>query len=250
MKYPIALLFAGCTLATADQRPPEARVDDREVVTWDGLNRDALTRADVRGTASSIGLTLQEIERLSPERLAEVTESYRVLSVNCPYTRASMLLPLALHKVVMGIGVDRMDPLVQRDWANLQRGLTTHVAVLTALGGDLALPVPGDYLYGLPDALLVDRDTLLASPDPIADTMPLILEITPLAEQLDAPATERIERSRQDVDSAIGQATMGLHLGGWENALRRIEPFVDDPDDRAQVRAMIDALSSWGSQGC
>jgi len=41
---------------------------------------------------------------------------------------------------------------------------------------------------------------------------------------------------------------MGVVLGGWENALRRVEPFVDDPADRATIRAMIDAMSSWGSQ--
>lgn len=248
MKYTVILLalISGCTFATANEHP---LVDASLVVTSDGLDREALTRADVRGTARSIELTLQDIERLSPKRRAAVAESYRVLSVNCPYTRASMQLPLALHKVVMSIEPDRLDPLVQRDWANLQRGLTTHVAVIEALGGDLASPAPGDHLHGA-EALLLDRATLDASLDPIAAIMPLIDEITPLVHTLDGPNTERIEKSRQDVDQAIGQATLGLHLGGWENALRRVEPFVVDAEHKARVLGMIEALSAWGSQGC
>jgi hypothetical protein len=239
-------LLGGCTLATANETAP-ATCSDTPI---QGLDREELTRVDVRGTARSIELTLQDIERLSPERRAEVVEAYRVLSVNCPFTRASMQLPFALHDVVIEIDAGAMDPLVQRDWANLQRGLTTHVAVVRALGGDLALPAPGDHLYGLGDALLVDRDALLDSPDPIAATMPLIGEITNLGRQLDGLASERIEVSRHEVDSAIGQATLGLHLGGWENALRRIEPFVHETHNRARIEAMIEALSSWGSQGC
>jgi len=250
--YNIALLalFTACTIATAEGPGHAVRAPPSQVVSWDGLDRDELTRADVRGTARSIALTLQDIEALTPERRAAVTESYRVLSVNCPYTRASMMLPLALHAEVMGIDAHGLHPLVQRDWANLQRGLTAHVAVVAALGGDLASPEPGDHLFGAGPELLADRHALLASPDPIGRTWPLVRAISFLVNGLDGPTTERIELARQEVDKAVGQATMGLHLGGWENALRKIEPFVDDDVVRGRIQRMIEVSSHWGSQGC
>ena len=214
------------------------------------LDREGLIRADVRGTARVTELVLADVQRLDPQRRKEVVEAYRVLSVNCPFTRAAMLLPFALHKTVQGIGIDNIDGLVQREWASLEQGLTTHVAVLTALGVDLAMPMPGDHLLGIGDALLIDRATLLASPDPIAAAMPLIDGITPVARSIDDTVGQHIQENREKVDAAIGQATLGLHLGGWENALRKIEPFVLFEEDAAKVRRMIEAIQAWGAQGC
>ena len=214
------------------------------------LDRDTLTRVDVRGTATAIGLTLQDIERLTPERRARLVANYRVLAANCPYTRASLLLPQALHQVVQGLDVDQLDPLVHHQLADLKRGLATHVAVLDALEVDLAAPQPGDHLHGLPDDILIDRSTLESSDDPIAAIAPLIEQVNPLAEQLHGDALERVETHRQQAEVLLGQASMGVTLGAWESALRRIEPFVQDEAAAEDVRRLIDISRAWGVQGC
>ena len=172
MNHPIPLLLAllaGCSLADADEATPIP------VRTWDGLTLQELSRVDVRGTVRSIEVILEDVQALSPQQRAEAAESLRVLSVTCPYTRASLQLPIALHRGVVDVDIDHIDGFVQRDWAYLWRGLTAHVAVLDALGVDLPQPTPGDYLYGKGDAtMMVDRSTLGAAVDAVEATVPLV----------------------------------------------------------------------------
>ena len=44
-----------------------------------------------------------------------------------------------------------------------------------------------------------------------------------------------------------GQAwTLGLHLAGWHDALRRVEPFTKDAETRDQIGAMMALLDAYG----
>ena len=40
--------------------------------------------------------------------------------------------------------------------------------------------------------------------------------------------------------------TLGMQLGGWHDALRRVQPFVTDPVAAAEVGAKIDLLDAYG----
>lgn len=40
---------------------------------------------------------------------------------------------------------------------------------------------------------------------------------------------------------------LGLELGGWHDALRRIEPFVTDPDVRDRIAEMNAVLEAYGA---
>ncbi len=261
-------LVALCGACSAVGGAPEAAapgsfVEPGPAALAHELAGDDLVRADVRGTVASIEHVAALVEAMDPEARAAASESLRLLSVSCPYTRAALQLPFALKAVVVGVEVDRLDPFVQRDWAYLQRGLTAHVAVLEALGVDLAAPGPSDPLHVAQPGLMVDRDTLLASADPLVVTAPLIGAFTALAEQLDEPTRRRIELHSDRVETATGIVrpcprgpwaefpgqpwTLGMHLGGWHDALRRVQPFVGDPEVAERIAAMIDLLDAHGA---
>ena len=40
--------------------------------------------------------------------------------------------------------------------------------------------------------------------------------------------------------------TLGMQLGGWHDALRRVAPFVEEPEVKAQIDAMIAVLDAYG----
>ena len=221
----------------------------------------AMIRADVRGTAASIAQVEAELGALSPDERAQVAASLRTLSVSCPYTRSALLLPFALSEAVMAIPAERLDRLVQHDWLTLQEGLATHVAVLSALGVSLPSPLPGDPLHQ-PGAAMLDRDALLAAGDPLGEAAQRVAAIPVLAGQLDEAARAEIDWHSDRVEALTGvvrpcprgpwalqpgQAwTLGLHLAGWHDALRRVEPFAKDAETRNQIGAMMALLDAYG----
>ena len=40
--------------------------------------------------------------------------------------------------------------------------------------------------------------------------------------------------------------TLGMQLGGWHDALRRMQPFDTDPEVAARIDAMIETLEAYG----
>ncbi len=230
-------------------------------LTADGLTADELSHEDVRGAATSMALIAKAIQQLPPAAKAEATESLRFLTVNCPYTRSAMQLAFALHAVVMAIEPERFDPLVRGDWQYLQQGLTTHVELLEALGVELAPPAQGDYLEGRAPRLMVSRDDVRAAEDPIAVTAALVHAIPELIKQIDAPTNALIGRHSDRVESSTGVArpcsrgpwaalpgqpwTLGMQLGDWHDALRRVEPFTKDAKVAAQLAAMRAVLGTY-----
>jgi hypothetical protein len=227
----------------------------------DDLQPTDLVRVDVRGTATSIATIAERIAALPPEQAAEAAESLRILSVNCPYTHVALQLPFALHHVVMGISPADLEPFIQTDWAYLQQGLTTHVAVLHALGVNLSIPRPGDVLYSPDQPQLLRRDTLLSTHDPLSSTSSLIDSLTTLAGQIDEPTKLLIDLHSARVEEVTGIVrtcprgpwavlpghpwTLGIQLGGWHDALRRIEPFIEDPHHAGKIDAMLDLMGRY-----
>ena len=189
----LLVLLVGCGLSDSSNGAPPEAIAPASTAALDAPTADALSRLDVRGTAESMGMIAETVRALSPERKAQAGESLRILSVNDPYTRSALQLPFALHKVVMGIDSASLDPLIQSDWEYLTAGLTSHVAVLDALGVDLSEPVLGDSLFGRYPAVMVSRDTLLAGDDPIGATASLLGEVPALAERIDAPTMHIID---------------------------------------------------------
>ncbi len=238
-------LLAGCGVAGADERP-SAAPPPAEAVRFGEPDQ-----VDVRGTVRSIELQQRRVSALSPDQRAAVAESMRILSVNCPFTRAAMQLPFALHQAASSVDPDRIDPLVYTDWQYLRHGLATHVAVLDALGVDLAQPAPGDHLHGRREGTAIDRRALAAASDPVTATATLVEQITLLVDQIDEPTMDAIRLHTDRVSDTIEHPwTLGRQLGGWENALRRVEPFAADLETQAQIRQMITTLARFGEQGC
>jgi hypothetical protein len=259
------VMLAGCDVDPASAPPTRApaylplTADDFGA---DGFSVDDLSRVDVRGTATSIAMIARDVKQLSPEDRALAAESLRILSVNDPYTRSALQLPFALQIAVMDIPAASVGSFAHRDWEYLQAGLTTHVAVLESLGVDLPEPVEGDHLYGGEHGSMVDRDTLAVSDDPIRATSLLIDEITAFAARVDEPTSELISLHSDRVEMATGVGrpcprspftvfpgqpwTLGMQLGGWHDALRRVEPFVLDPEVKGQIGAMNALFDGYG----
>jgi hypothetical protein len=211
--------------------------------------------------APDIDAVAATVQGLPAAARDEAAASLRTLSVSDPYTRAALQLPFALNVALADLPATAFDPVARQEWLSLQAGVATHVAVLEALGVDLPAPGPGEPLFGsgLP---LPDLDTLRATDDPVATTAELVDGIVTVARRSDGPTRARIEAASDRVERATGIArpcprgphaavpghpwTLGMNLGGWHDALRRVEPFAKDPATRERVSAMIDALDHFG----
>ncbi|MEZ4449603.1 MAG: hypothetical protein R3B09_08990 [Nannocystaceae bacterium] len=264
----LPLLF-GCDAAALDPGPaPDPREAATEVAPADPpaeLSLAELSRVDARGTHAAISVIAAKIAALDDDARAEAAASLRALSVRCPYTRAAMQLPFALQAAVAAIDAEQLDPLVRGDWDHLQRGLAAHVELLRGLGVDLPAPAPGDPLHDAAPGLMLDRDALLASDDPLAATARLVGAITTIAQGLDPSLAAELDRHSDRLEAITGVErpcprgpwavlpghpwTLGMQLGGWHDALRRVAPFVEDPAARADVEAMIDALDRYAEAG-
>lgn len=241
------LMLAGCSLVPAADASP---VPDDAVE--DGLDIFELSRADVRGTRQAIAMIAQTVDALSPAERAEAAASLRFLVANCPYTRSALMLPIALDAAVSDTDIGRPVAYARWDWGFLQEGLAIHVAVLDALEVALPAPAPGDALYGHPAA--ISREAVLAADDPIAAVAPMVDSIVEIAAQIDGPTADAIARHSARVEHLTGIVrpcprgpwsvmpgqpwTLGLQLGGWHDALRRIEPTVDAPAIEEMIAVM------------
>lgn len=227
-------------------------------VRVDGLDIHELSRVDVRGTRQAITLISQSVDALSPAQRAEAAASLQFLVANCPYTRSALMLPVALHAAAREASVGHAPMYAQWDWAFLQEGLATHVAVLDALGVTFSAPQPGDALFGY--ASVIDQQALLAADDPIAAMAPFIEDITVIAADIDRPTADAIERHSARVERATeivrpcprgpwsvmpGQPwTLGMQLGGWHDALRRLAPAAEDAERLGEMVALLDGYSA------
>ena len=123
-------------------------------MTWFAL----LLGSPAFGGGPSITQVAESVRGLSTDERAEASAALQSLTVNDPYTRAAMQIPLALHHAVHGIDAKTLDPRAQKEWRALQAGLETHVAVLDAL--EVRLPEPGssDALDGWDDRMHTRRE--------------------------------------------------------------------------------------------
>ena len=199
-----------------------------------------LSRVDVRGTTASIVEIASTIDALAPERRAEAVASLAFLVANDPYTRAAIQVPATLHSVVASIPSERLDPFVRNDWETLQEGLAVHVALLASLGADVKAPLGVDVMAGVIAKLPVQAERLDAS---------MLAQIAQHSDRMETATNVIRPCPRGPWAIAPGQPwTLGMQLGGWHDALRRIEPFVTDPDVHAQVTGLIQVLDAYGTE--
>ncbi|MEZ4316250.1 MAG: hypothetical protein R3F61_02050 [Myxococcota bacterium] len=220
---------------------------------------------DLAETTRSIESIARQVRDLPPERRASAAEALRFLSVSCPYTRSALQIAFTLHAVVRTVPPEKVgsrDSHIRDDWADLQHGLATHVAVLEALGVDLPLPRPTDPL-AVPGLILVDRTRLDSHADPIGTTRSLVRAVPATLARIDTATMLEIERQSAAVEEATGVVrpcprgpwaplpgqpwTLGLELGGWHHTLVRIAPAIDDPAIRADVYEMIALLDTYAA---
>lgn len=102
-------------------------------------------------------------------------------------------------------------------------------------------------------AALLLLATATAAPD--IDAVAATVRALPATDRDEEAASDRVERAtgisrpcpRGPHAAVPGHPwTLGMNLGGWHDALRRVEPFAKDPATRDRVSAMIDALDHFG----
>lgn len=236
----------------AEAAPMLAAQETAAPATFDGLSLNALTRIDPRGTARSARIVLDTLGELTPAERREAAEAVRVLQVTCPFNRASVQLPLAMHAVISKTDPAELDPLIRSDWEYLQTGLESHVAVLDLLGADLPIPTEDDYLYGrlFPDAPLT-RAQLAASDDPIAATLPLLASIRFVVDSYPPEATERIDRNTAVLSGPTAdQWPLNNQILAWRDGLERMQPFLKDAGRKREVSRILAALDEYAGLHC
>ena len=249
----LALVSCASVEPVAEAAPMLAAKEDpiqdhpTPVVTWDGLTIEELPHVDVRGTARSTQVILDIVRSQPADQRQAAADSLKVLQVTCPYNRASVQLPIALHLTVQKTEAGHLDPLIQKDWEYLQQGLADHVAILDALGADLPAITEEDYLYGklFPDGPMT-RAELEAKADPVGATMPLLSSIRFVVDDYPAPVKESIDAHFARVDAGTGlQWNLKRQIIGWRAALQKMEPFLQDEARKKQVAQMIYAMDEY-----
>jgi hypothetical protein len=204
----------------------------------------------VTDTVAQVERLLAQVKQLDPVERARVSEAVAELAVNCPFTRLSMQLTLALHQEVMAEHTC-LGPGLGEDWAQLQRGLTAHVELLDLLGVDLPEPALGDHLHGAGFGVIVDRKTLAASPDPFELSRPLQDAVGGLVDTFSDDTLARMDRAR-----AVGELTLhrpisfGNELRGWTSALQQLDTRQLGPHARPKLDRMLEVLEAFADQGC
>lgn len=242
----LALLAAGSATPPAPSAAPSV---------------EALSRLDARGTATAMKRIADTVAALPEADRAAARDHLRWLQVSDPYTRAAFTLPLALEAEVRRIPADTLPRWVQSEWSHLQAGLRDHVAVLDLLGVDLPPPAPGDALGGQGSPFAIDRRTLETSRQPVGLAGRLLGAIPGVTPRFTAEAQQALVAHADAVEALTGVRrpcprgpwadlpghpwTLGMQLAGWHDALRRVEPFVEDAHDRARVKGMIALLDGW-----
>ncbi len=233
--------------ATAAQ-PPEPedcpQVGDHGCVT--GPNSGAFSQDDLRAATSLAQSHLSTIQSLEKDQRQQAGESLELLTANSLFTRSAVQVPLVLHQAVMQVDSQELGPEMQEDWRLLQAGLSAHVATLDAMGVILGAPVSGQHLHGL--ELAKTREQVLFGAAPLGDTLNLVAAIPPTLPQ---PYLDIERFHTHQVDRITGQPwTLNNHTRAWHSALRRVEPAMSNPQDKASVNAMIRLLDAYFGQGC
>lgn len=243
----VLLILLACGDATG-----ETAALENPVPTWDGLTLDELVQVDVRGTTRATEIVLAEVQGLSATDRRDAARALAKLQVTCPYNRASVQLPIALHQAVSRFDETHLDPVARSDWRYLERGLAAHVAILDALGADLPLPAEGDYLHGklYPDAPKT-RAEIEQADDPVALTLPLLASIPFVVNDYDAATYEAIGVELAAVEARTAhQWPLDQHLMGWRSALTRIQPFVQGSEQYQEISYMIYAIDTYMGLSC
>jgi hypothetical protein len=246
----LSAVLAGCSFADAGQRRAVPFVEPAS--PNDDVPFDELVYVDVRGATQAMEMVRDQVRALDPSARTEVAESMNFLARNCPYTRASIQLPRAMHQVFVETPLGSIDALAQSDWEYFRRGLTAHVDTHAAMGVALPLPESGDYLFrAAPQPWLVDEQALRGAANPMVPTESLLAQVDDLVEGIDESTMEGIRFHTGRVDHHIGHSwTLSNHLQGWREALLKIEPHLTEPEAQAKVRQMLEALDRYGRQGC
>lgn len=256
MRFTTPLLLLGLCACSSDLQPlttaeasaaaPEdcPQASDHGCVT--GPNSGAFSQDDLRAASTLAERHLSTIQGMDAAQRQQAGESLELLTANSLFTRAAVQLPLVLDQAVSGIDPKDLSPELQEDWRLLAAGLRAHVATLDAMGVRLGAPVSGQHLHGL--ALAKTREQVLFGADPLGDTLSLVAAIPPTLPQ---PYLDIERFHTQQVDRITGQPwTLNNHTRAWHSALRRVEPAMRKPQDKAAINAMIRLLDAYFEQGC
>lgn len=202
------------------------------------------------------------IAALPPAQRDEASAALRILTANCPYTRAAMLLPYVLSDAVEEVSSAAFDPEGRRDLEALRDGLALHVATLDALQVQVTRPGPNDVLYARMPAALPDLASLQRADDPVAEMAYSIGQITPIARTIDTATEARLDTFSARVEAATEVArpcprgpwavspghpwTLGMELGGWRDDLKELATHSADPATHARIDALVALLDAYG----
>ena len=256
MRFPSPLLLLGLCACSPDLQTlttPEASAAEPEDCPQEsdhgcvtGPNSGAFSQDDLRTATAVAQSHLSRIQGMDPALRQQAGDSLELLTANSLFTRSAVQLPLVLNQAVSGIDAEDLSPQMQEDWRLLAAGLHAHVETLDAMGVTLGAPVSGQHLYGL--ALAKTREQVLFGGDPMGDTLSLVAAIPPTLPQ---PYLDIERFHTHQVDRITGQPwTLNNHLRAWHSALRRVEPAMSKPQDKASVNAMIRLLDAYFGQGC
>lgn len=206
-----------------------------------------------------------DLRALSAADRAATGASFRALVVEDPFTRATVQLPLALSLAADQVDESVLSTKQRDDWRALTAGLHRHAAVYRELDADLRLPLPGDNLFDLQEALLVDETLLLAADDPLVPTWALVDSVPALIDPVhgllnrpdtvDGTGSQPLDRVRFHtgrINRITGHPwTLRPQLAAWRAALHPLAIGIEDPSERHRVERMVALLDSFlGDGGC
>lgn len=265
-RLPLFLSLAGllsltaCAVPTPEADAATARVEPIPPVPTgaDGvgptnLSLDELATADVRGTAEATARILAELHKRPEEQQQLAAKALVGLQTTCPFNRAAVQIPLAMQRVVARTRPDQVARNAQQDWQYLRQGLDAHVGVIDWFDAGLPEPQQGDFLFGrVPEEAVLTRGELMASDAPLADTQLLVDQIRGVVDQYDQTTQDELGMLNSDLRLATWSEhwPMLQTFRGWHKALIKLEPLVEEPARKTEIREMITLLDGFLSTSC
>lgn len=230
MRSFVVLVCMGCATATPPAVPepvPAPTITNFEIAP---LERDVSLATS---TLDQIGA---HVRSLPAEERDKVRSAARELATNCPYTRATYMVPLALEAELAALDVEAMSPATRTRIAQVQRGVTAHADVVRAIGAaELPMPTPNDFL-GTVLFYVVDGKFLADDPLKVEHTRQALAIAPDIAALMSTDYGLRIDEAHAELEPHYGHRLVTLAASkAWKTALSEIDRESLPADDAARL---------------
>ncbi|MFK7931603.1 MAG: hypothetical protein AB8H79_25710 [Myxococcota bacterium] len=206
---------------------------------------------DVAFGTQTLDRLASHVESLPAADRAVLAGASRELAINCPYNRASFMVPLAVERELSLIDLSAVSLENRLAIVEFKEGVAAHARLLRAIGAD-ALPLPHspDYLAQVPYELL-DGPAFAHAPDAIERSERLVRLIPEMVAEIPPNTMDRLDAARALMEVQLGnQVIRSSVLRLWAETSAKLVPGVQHEASKAHLQRVAHLLDALRGNSC